>query len=171
VHAIGVEARVRTNGENARLVRLCGLCCQDGGGRAERLLVEKQMHVGSFFPPNDFQLELTGYGAQARLWRTICQSYSPQPDYWTFRSQLQGPHRALLATDTFPEGGEFTMPATLCCWYGLAKAATLDRQQTQASRMRACRRPPSRTAARRRQPTDTSSPAPSWNLGRPKTRK
>jgi hypothetical protein len=102
------------------------------------------MHVGSSFPPNNFELELTGRGALARLWRTICQSYSPQPDYWTFRSQLQGPLGALLATDTFPNGVQFTMPATLCCAYGLAKAATLDRQQTQASHMRACRRPRSR---------------------------
>jgi hypothetical protein len=93
-----------------------------------------------------------------RLWRTICQSYSPQPDYWTFRSQLQGPHRALLATDTFPEGGEFTMPATLCHWYGLLKTATLDRLQTQASQMR----------ARRRQVTDTSCPGPTtpWGCSR-----
>jgi hypothetical protein len=93
------------------------------------------------------------------MWRTICQSYFPQPDYWTFRSQLQGPHGALLATDTFPGGVLFTMPPSLCSWYGHVKTTTLDRLQAQAASARTFRWAPKSFY------TDPTCPSPSVPLG------
>jgi hypothetical protein len=78
----------------------------------------------------------------AILQRTLAMSYTPQPDYQTVYWRLQDERYApLLATDTFDYGTPYTMPATLCAWWGLGDALRRDRLQTQASHMRACRRP------------------------------
>jgi len=121
------------------------------------------VHVSSFVTPNDFPLLFTRQGGVVALEKTLAQSYTPQPNYWTLYSRLRGPYGTLLATDTFPDGTPYTMPPSACAWWGHCNGIVRDRLQTQAAQMRACIKPRGRRAE---QTTfDVSCPAPTLRCG------